>query len=168
MTLYWDGRGHIYDAAAPAVWDEPAGKPVAPITSFSIRQSFPALANLSVNSDPGTVNFAVRPAERPPLDSPNAGDMTGTINGWVDWDRRTIKDTPSRYEMTLRLRADAPADSATADVTPRRLQRFVRKVAHYRVKDAVSGKILAQGETNTALTVSGLPITKRGVRLELW
>jgi hypothetical protein len=170
FSFFWDRRGHIYAAAFPAEWDEPGSRPVPPLTSFSRKQSFPAISNLSVNSNPGTTNVAVRPAERPPLDSPGVGDLVGTFNGWVGWDRDTITDTAERFEITLRLITRAPADSATANVTPRRLQLFQPKPGlTYRFKVTGATDVVASGtvvaDASGRITVPAVPITRDGTRL---
>jgi poly(3-hydroxybutyrate) depolymerase len=175
FALYWDKRGHIYDAAFPATWDEPDGIVVPPLTSFSRKQSFPAISRLSVDSDPGTVNLAVRPAQRPALDTPGTGDLIGSINGWVDWDRTTIIDTVQRYEITLQLIPAAPSASASADVTPRRLQQFRAKARdHYRYELSSVGKssVLSSGvvaaDERGRITVPAVSISKQGTRLVIW
>jgi hypothetical protein len=159
----------------PVPWGRTPARPQMPVTSFSRKQSFPAISKLSVDSDPGTVNFAVKPAERPPLETPGAGDLIGTINGAVAWDRDSITDTPRRYEITLRLMPFAAADNANATITPRRMQQFrpaAGRNCHYRVTDAGSRKVLLKGETKPdtygRVSVEQVPITKTGIRLALW
>jgi hypothetical protein len=184
FTLYWDLRWHDQNYTGkvpeslkepPVPWGRTPARPQMPVTSFSRKQSFPAISKLSVDSDPGTVNFAVKPAERPPLETPGAGDLIGTINGAVAWDRDSITDTPRRYEITLRLMPFAAADNANATITPRRMQQFrpaAGRNCHYRVTDAGSRKVLLKGETKPdtygRVSVEQVPITKTGIRLALW
>ena len=184
FTFYWDLRWHDQNYTGkvpeslkepPVPWGRTPARPQMPVTSFSRRQSFPAISKLSVDSDPGTVNFAMKPAERPPLETPGAGDLIGTINGAVAWDRDSITDTPRRYEITLRLMPFAGADNATATITPRRMQQFrpaAGRNCHYRVTDAGSKKVLLQGETKPdssgRVSVEQVPITKTGIRLAVW
>jgi hypothetical protein len=128
-----------------------------------------------VNSDPGTVDFAIRGnGARPTWDTPGAGDLIGTINGAVTWDRTTIVDKSDRYEITLKLLPSAKDENATADVTPRRLQQFkpvAGKSYSYAVleegsaKELVSGKITA--DQHGHVTVINVPITRHGTRLIL-
>ena len=141
------------------------------VVTFSRRQSFPAVDQLSIDNDPGTVNFAVRPPARPPLDSPGAGDFVGTFNGAVNWTRETVVDTPQRWEITLNLLPFAKADRATASVTPRRLQQFrVEAGRTYRFR--ASGAEPHEGQTvadaHGRITIERVPITKSGVRLAIW
>jgi pimeloyl-ACP methyl ester carboxylesterase len=170
FIFYWDPRGHTYAGKVPVVWGEPNGVATAPLPTFSRNQSFPAIADLTANSDPGTLNQAVRPDQRPPLDSPGAGDLVGSINGMVTWEK--IADTANRYEITLRLALSAKAESATATITPRRMKNFKpapNARLHYRVTGAgkpVLGEVSADGWGH--VTVRGVPITKAGNRLEIW
>jgi hypothetical protein len=173
--FYWDTREHAYGTSDKyvATWGEPGGRPTVDLTRFSTKQSYPAVANLSVNDDLGTNNvLARRPAERGPLDSPGLGDLVGTINGQVEWDRDTIVDQSDHYEITLRLTPLAKNASATADVTPRRLQRFTPQAgAVYRVSVTAGGKSLLAGSTTAdehgRVQIKGVPLTKDGTRLRI-
>lgn len=181
FIFYWDGRWHSYTTNTanyplPPVWGEPGsgGREEMPLTSFSRVQSYPALANLTVNNDPGTVNLATPPASRPPLNSPGVGDLVGTINGAVDWNRNTIVDTVDSYGITLNLMSWAGAETATASVTPRRLQNFNPAVGTsypYRVINPVSRAILDTGSVqpnaNGHLQVNNVPLSKTATRLEI-
>lgn len=171
FAFYWDAREHAYENVAiyTPVWGEPGGQPVFDLTRFSLRESYPALANLSANDDIGTHNpLAVRPSERGPLDAPGLGDLVGTINGQFDW--TDVVDEPARYEITLRLREVSRRDEATADVTPRRTQQFhPAPGTHcvYRVEG--EGKVVAQGEVvadaHGRVEITRVPLTRRGTRL---
>ena len=119
FTFYWDLRGHDQNFTGPAPigldgppvpWGRTPQRPEMSVVSFSRRQSFPALSSLSIDNDPGTVNFAVRPNARPPFDAPGAGDLIGTFNGAVNWDRDSIVDTPERWEIALKLMPFAKVD----------------------------------------------------------
>jgi hypothetical protein len=133
FTLYWDLRNHNQQFAGdapqdlpgpPVYWGRAGGQPEASLAAFSRNQSYPAIAKLTANSDPGTVDFGVRPERRPDFGTPGAGELIGSINGLVDWERTTIVDTPERYEISLRLLPFAKVDEATAQIAPRRLQKF--------------------------------------------
>jgi S-formylglutathione hydrolase len=180
FALYWDLRDHsqTYNGEPPpglelpaVYWGRAGGQPEMPLGSFSRKQSFPAISELTANSDPGTVDLAVRPDRRPALDTPGVGDLIGSINGWVDWDRESIVDRSDRWEISLRLPPHCPADSATAQVTPRRLQQF-RPVAGesyaWSVSDAsghtrLAGKVTA--DQFSLVTVPGVPLGKENRRL---
>jgi hypothetical protein len=182
FALFWDLRAHTGSfegtpppglIGPPIYWDR-GGNETMPLPDFSRRQSFPALANLSVNNDPGTVNFAVNPKSRPAWDTVGAGDFIGTINGAVTWDRESIVDQKDRYEISLKLHPFAKSETAIADVTPRRVQHFkttAGKTCFYKVLDKVSGKELVKGQviidSNGHVTVIKMPITKVGTRLIL-
>jgi hypothetical protein len=176
-TFVWHPFGHG-GASAGLRANDPrlAGRrpiPLPDLNRFARDQSFPALARCSVNHDPGTVNLAVRPDQRPPLDAPRVGDLDGTFNGAIDWERETIVDTPENYAITLRLLAFAGKAVATADVTPRRLQRF-KPVAgrsyRYEVQDS-QGEILGRGtvaaDRHGHVTVPQVKITPEGTRLAI-
>lgn len=174
FILYWDGREHVYgaDPVFKPVWGEPGGLPTMNLTRFSLEQSFPAIAYLKVNNDPGTVNFAVKPAQRPQPVSPGSGDMIGTINGAVDWDPSTIVDQKSRYEITLLLNGLTQLQESRAHVTPRRTQQFrpyKRQRLQYKVVDPTSGATLARGpivvEEEGVVQVPNVPIRRTGSRL---
>jgi hypothetical protein len=171
FAFYWDAREHAYENVAKytPVWGEPGGRPTLDLTRFSVRESYPAVANLSTNDDLGTTNpLAVRPADRGPLDAPGMGDLVGTINGQVEWEQ--ITDEPERYEVTLRLAEASRHDTATGDVTPRRAQRFRPTPGSswaYRVEER--GRILVQGtltaDAHGRVLVPAVPLTRAGVRL---
>ena len=121
------------------------------------------------------MNFGVRPNERPPLDSPGAGDLIGTYHGAVNWDRESIADSVQRYEIVLRLMPFARADAGTASVTPRRLQRFLPvagKTYRYEVVDTATGRKLASGKATSdakgLITIDAVPINKTGSKLSIW
>jgi len=174
-AFYWDRRQHVYipgDEWAPT-WDEPNGMPTMDLTKFSLRKSFPAISQLSINSDFGKVDFAVKPAERPKADVEGAGDLIGSWNGWAGWDFDTIKDEKDSYEITLFLQPFAKQNSATATITPRRLQAFSAQPndqVNFVVKDK-AGKVLKQGiapaDKYGAVSVPEVPLTKEGVVLAL-
>ena len=184
FAFYWDLRAHVGQfkgtpppglIGPPIYWDHRGGAETMPLVDFSCKQSFPALANLSVNNDPGTVDFAVRgKTPRPAWSTPGAGDFIGTINGAVTWERNTIVDETHRYEITLKLLPIAKEETATADVTPRRLQQFnpvAGKTYSYEVVEEGSAKKLAMGKAiadkNGHITVIDMPITRQGTRLIL-
>jgi hypothetical protein len=183
FTFYWDLRGHTqtYTGPVPSNLNEPPvpwgrtpERPQVSVTAFSRNQSFPAIANLSVDSDPGTVNFAVRPAERPPLESPGAGDLIGTFNGSVTWDRASITDTAERWEISMKLMPFVKTPGATASVTPRRLQRFKPRPGQPMRWEVIdnNGQRLTNGEAVAdamgRLTIAGVPLTLVGTRLRIW
>ena len=180
FTLYWDLRNHDGTFSGeppgtlrgPAVpWGRTPGWPEMSVVAFSRRQSFPALDAFSIDNDPGTVNFGRPPNQRPPLDSPSAGDFVGSFNGAADWERDTIVDTPERWEITLRLQPFAAAERATADVTPRRLQQLHPKagdVFRFEWRDGANthrGKVTT--DADGLVTVRAVPLTRDGVRLVL-
>jgi hypothetical protein len=183
FAFFWDLRAHVGAFVGtppeglkgpPIYWDSKGGGDTMPMSDFSRKQSYPALANLSVNDDPGTVDFAVRGKPRPPWNTPGAGDLIGTINGAVTWDRATIVDQPQRYEITLRLLPNTKSDRATADVTPRRLQQFHPEPAKayvYTVAEEGASTELASGritaDAHGVVTAIKVPITKRGTQLVL-
>ena len=78
------------------------------------QQSLPALANCSLDDNPGDGLLA-------------SGDLTGQINGYILWDTATIRDEPKRWEMSFWLDKTAHADQCTVDLTPRRCQKFTAK-----------------------------------------
>lgn len=183
-AFYWDLRAHTGPFAGtpppglpgpPIYWDRMDGGATVSVADFSRKQSYPALARLSVNDDPGTVDFAVRGATpRPPWDTPGAGDLIGTMNGAATWDRATLIDLPDHYEITLKLLPVARSNSGTADVTPRRLQRFKPMAGNsyaFVVTEEGASKALASGiaraDAQGRVTVVGVPITKRGTRLTI-
>lgn len=180
FTLYWDMRNHdgTYTGAVPpqiegpaVIWGRTPGRPEMSVVTFSRRQSHPAIDRLSVDSDPGTVNFGVRPNQRPPFETPGAGDLIGSFNGAVDWDRDTLIDASDRWEITLRLLPIVRAERATATVTPRRLQQLQPRAGEsFRYawrdgKETRSGMLTA--DRHGLLTVPDVPITPAGVRLEI-
>lgn len=182
-TLYWDGRGHTY-TENPAlfpfspVWGQageaPAGLPTADITGFATDLSYPALSELTADGDPGTVDLARPPAQRPPLDSPGVGDLVGTFNGGATWDQDTITDTLDRYAVDLRLTAEESVATATATVTPRRLQELALTSGEtfgYMVADE-DGAILRTGQgtadANGLVRVPEVPLTHDRSRLTVF
>jgi len=183
FALYWDLRNHNQQFAGnapsdlpgpPVYWGRMGGQPEASLAAFSRKQSYPAIAKLTANSNPGTVDFGVRPERRPDFGTPGAGDLIGSINGWVDWDRTTIVDQPERYEITLNLVPYAKFDSATAQVTPRRLQQFRPQPGkQYSFHFTAASSSETQRTDSTAadkfgrITVEAMPITKQGTRLVL-
>jgi hypothetical protein len=185
FILYWDARGHSGSPDFPPTWGRPGGRETVPLTSFSRRQTFPALAALTADDDPGTVDLAVPPGDRPPLNTPGVGDLVGTINGAVDWDRDTIVDELDRYEITLRLHPwvserrtpgpTGPTATITATVTPRRTQAFRPEPGErvrYAVTDRASGSRLVAGhvtaDAHRRVSVDKVSILRGGVRLTLW
>jgi len=148
FVFYWDAREHAYENVATyrPVWGEPDGLATVDLTRFSLRESYPAVTNLSANDDLGTSNpLARRPAERGPLDAPGIGALVGTINGQLDWG--DVVDEAERYGITLRLTDVSRHDEATADITPRRTQRFrptPGATCYYRVMDH-RGDVIAEG-----------------------
>ncbi len=176
--LYWDGREHVYtnDPVFHPTWGEPSGRPVVSLTNFSRKQSYPAIAYCRANDDPGRVNFAVKPAERPMYmpSAPEEGDMVGTFNGMVDWDRASIVDQRGKYEIVLKLLPEAAVDQATAFITPRRTQNFdpyENSKWNYVATDASSGSVLAEGSVKAPsdhlIQIPNVPITKSGTRLSI-
>lgn len=184
FSLYWDLRDHsqTYTGKTPAglngpavFWGRAGGQPEMPLTSFSRKQSFPAISGLTANSDPGTVDLAVRPDRRPSFETPGVGDLVGSINGWIEWDRQSVVDRPDRWEMSLRLVQHCPVESAVGQVTPRRLQQFHPardKSNEFRVTDAETQQTLAEGRATAdqqgRITVDAVPFTKRLCRLSIW
>jgi hypothetical protein len=180
FALYWDLRNHDGTfagdppaslAGPPVVWGRVPGLPEMSVTTFSRRQSFPAFDRLTADSDPGTVNFGVRPAQRPAFTTAGAGDFIGSFNGAADWDRTSIVDTSDRWEATLRLLPITKSGTATVSVTPRRTQQFHPEpgtVFHYRATGAgeFSGQVAA--DEFGRVTVPAVPLTPDGVRLEIW
>lgn len=180
FTLYWDLRNHDGTLSAeppenlsgPAVrWGRYPGWPEMSVVTFSRQQSFPAFDAFSLDNDPGTVNFATRPNQRPAWNTPGAGDFVGSFNGALDWDRDDLVDLPDRWEITLRLQPFASADRATVDVTPRRLQQLrlqAGDVLRYAWRD---GDAMGKGEITAdeygLVTLRGVPVTRDGVRLTL-
>lgn len=174
FALYWDARQHAYAEVEkyPPVWNEPNGRQTHLLTSFSLKQSYPAISDLSAMDDPGIVNLATRPVDRPALDSPGVGDLVGTINGQVDWETDSIVDESDRYEMTLKLNEYAEVDSATMSITPRRLQNFrpesgqsVRYVFEEGEKSLKEGVVRV--DQNGLMQIAWAPVTKNGVRMKL-
>lgn len=171
FVFYWDAREHAYENVQTyrPVWGEPDGAATMDLTRFSLRESYPAVANLSANDDLGTHNpLAVRPAERGPLDAPGMGDLVGTINGQVDWS--DIVDEPTRYEITLRLTEVSRRDQATADVVPRRTQRFrptAGAACHFRVmgRDGAIAEGIVNADAQGRVEIKDARITRDGTRL---
>jgi len=173
FQLIWHAGGH---GGGQAVEDLPTTRTIAApdLDTFRLDQSYPALANSTLNDDPGTVDLAVAPERRPAWDAPGVGDLVGTINGQVTWDRDSIVDEPNRYEITLRIEEWSDQDEGTADVTPRRVQKFQvqpGETVKYRVLSSAEGAVLASGEVvadeHGLVTVRAVPLTKSGTRLVL-
>ncbi len=180
FTLHWDLRNHdgTFSAEPPANLSGPAvrwgrnpGWPEMSVVTFSRKQSFPAFDAFSLDNDPGTVNFATRPNQRPAWDTPGAGDFVGSFNGALDWDRDTIVDRPDRWEITLRLQSFAPAERATVNVTPRRLQQLRPQSGDAFLYEWRHGDVVRNGKTiadaDGLVTIHGVPVTRDGVRLTL-
>jgi hypothetical protein len=176
FVLYWDVRGHGSSKEFPATWGrlDEQGRATHRLTSFNRKHSYPALADVTADDDPGTVDLAVHPSERPPLDAPGVGDLVGTINGSVEWDRATIEDAPTSYDITLRLLPYACAETAIATVTPRRLQAFrpapgATVVARVVALDTGQALLETQvaADSRGRVTVTRVSITCAGTRLSL-
>ena len=184
--LYWDLRSHFgirFDGtppeglASPVVWNFGGAKvprPTMPLNSFATNQSYLAVANLTANDDPGTVDFAVPLNRRPAWDTPGHGDYIGTLNGALTWDRDSLVDTADRYEVTMRLLDFSKKDKATATITPRRVQNFhsaAGSVVHYSVSSLSDSAQLASGEVKADeyghVTVEKVPVSKAGTCLTL-
>lgn len=178
FTFYWDLRNHDgtfageppADLQGPAVpWGRNPGWPEMSVVTFSRKQSFPAFDAFSLDDNPGSVNFATRPNQRPPWNIPGAGDFVGSFNGAADWERDTIVDTADRWEITLRLHSFARAPRATANVTPRRLQQLRPRPGEVFRFEWRDGDAIERGEVTAdedgLLTVPGVPLTSVGVRL---
>ena len=171
FAFYWDAREHAYENVAKytPVWGEPNGKATIDLTRFSLRESYPAISNLSANDDLGTRNpLAVRPAERAPLDAPGMGELGGTINGQADWGK--VVDESTRYEITLWLTDVSRYERATADIIPRRSQRFRPQpgtTCSYSVREG--DKIVATGsaivDMHGRVEINAVPLTRVGTRL---
>ena len=59
--------------ASPVVWNFGGAKdprPTMPLNSFATNQSYLAVAKLTANDDPGTVDYAVPLNRRPAWDTP--------------------------------------------------------------------------------------------------
>ena len=184
--LYWDLRSHFgirFDGtppeglASPVVWNFGGAKdrrPTMPLNSFATNQSYLAVANLTADDDPGTVDFAVMLNRRPAWDTPGHGDYIGTLNGALTWDRDSLVDTADRYEATMRLLDFSKKDEATAEITPRRVQNFhpaAGSVVHYSVSSLSDSAQLASGEVKADkyghVTIEKVPVSKAGTRLTL-
>lgn len=167
FQLIWHAGGH---GGGQAPEDLPTTRTIsAPdLGSFRINQSFPAIANSTLNDDPGTVDLAVPPERRPAWDAPGVGDLVGSINGQITWDRASIVDEADRYEITLRIEEWAELDQGTADVTPRRVQNFKTKPGekvYYQVLQGGEGSV--EADEHGFVTVKNVPLTREGTRLLL-
>ncbi|HUU27709.1 MAG TPA: alpha/beta hydrolase-fold protein [archaeon] len=104
----WDNGVHsnCMDHADPWFknWQDPEY-----LLRFSLKESFPALSNFSLNDNPGN-------------GEPADGDLTGYINFGLEW--KEIRDEKDQYALTLFFAGGKPRLPATVDITLRRVQRF--------------------------------------------
>ncbi|MEA2063188.1 MAG: hypothetical protein U9P14_05790 [Gemmatimonadota bacterium] len=105
----WDNGVHSNCMKNCDPWFKKLQDP-AYLCRFSLKESFPAFSNFSLNDDPGTG------------DKEN-GDITGYMNFGLEW--KDILDEPDRYAVTLHPAAATAGLPATVDVTLRRVQRFI-------------------------------------------
>jgi hypothetical protein len=104
----WDNRDHATCMQDEDPWFRKWHDPQH-LFRLSLKESFPAFSNYSLNGDPGEGD-------------PEEGDTVGYMNFGLEW--KDLVDEPGRYEVTVFVAAGAPDLPATVDVTPRRVQRF--------------------------------------------
>ena len=110
----WDNGSHANCMEKADPWFK---KYIDPKTLFlfSLKESFPALSNFSLNDNPGNG------------DTRN-GDLVGYMNFGLEW--HNILDEPEQYALTLSVKALFEKSGkkrlpAVVDVTLRRVQRFI-------------------------------------------
>jgi pimeloyl-ACP methyl ester carboxylesterase len=127
--------------------------------AFSLKESFPAFSNFSVDDNAGDGDKA-------------DGDLVGYINFGLEWDG--LQDEQDSYEITVRLGAGDASLPVTVDITPRRLQNF--KIAPFQqvliVNRDSDGREVARGvaraDSNGKVTCEDFKITdKQGNRLSI-
>jgi len=142
---------------------------MAPAYLYRFRSdlSYPALANCSLDSNPGDGAFA-------------SGDSVGTINAFLEWDP-AIADQPDQWRVVLRLRnlsttggTLVPPESCTVDVSPARLQKFIPGNCGdvtYSVTRLADNTVVQAGNAivgpSGAIIVSGVKVYRTGSAVTL-
>ena len=126
---------------------------------FSLKKSYPAFSNCSINQDPGSG-----------LDS-TTGDPYGALNGYLDWSDASIQDSSCKYSITCFVKnfyvggklAPGQYDSCTVDLTIRRQQNFHPHIGSFITWELKNSKqqIVQQGDffyEGGAIILTGLKI----------
>ncbi|MBN2288730.1 MAG: hypothetical protein JXQ83_05310, partial [Candidatus Glassbacteria bacterium] len=145
----WDNGVHsdCMDGAHPwfLKWQDPEY-----LLRLSLKESFPAFSNYSLDSDPGDGD-------------PEDGDITGYLNFGLEW--KDIVDEEERYAATVFIAAGDPVLPATVDVTLRRLQRFMPEPGEKvtLVEETLDGEELLRKESHAdragRITFEGFRLT---------
>ncbi|MCG8552253.1 MAG: DNRLRE domain-containing protein, partial [Desulfobacterales bacterium] len=143
------------------------------------NESHPALANVSIDDDPGQIH---EPSGMTAVVSADplvfTGDAQGEINGYrcLEWSRALrefstsdsgddLVDQPGRYEIALRIASSCSHDHATVDITPRKLQQFTvipLELYYWENKRLSDGEIVQNGtvaaDASGLVTVAGFQV----------
>ena len=123
------------------------------LVSFSLRESYPAFSNFSLNDNPGSGD-------------PEEGDITGYMNFGLEW--KDILDEKEQYAATIFIAAGKPILPTTVDVTLRRLQQFKAKPGEIitLIDETLDGKEIIRIDSRTdrsgQVTFEGFRLTTAG------
>lgn len=154
FCAFWGTGGHDDSQTG-------APKEYSRFSTYKIRrnESYPAIYNLSVNSNPGDGSYI-------------SGDPSGFMNAGFDW--KILKDSANEWKVLL-TPVDPKVKHCSLDLTPRRLQVFKIKPKSrhlYKNLDAKTNALIQTGpltaDSHGLLTIKNINISQNGNKIQIF